>query len=63
MRTARRSGAGDRDRVADALGDVIRVDQQRGLLAQRRDLRGERGLLVSCSSVKACAAVPVVGMP
>src|SRR2546430_1661397 len=38
--------AGDRDRVADALADVVRVDEQRGLLAQRGDLRGERRALV-----------------
>src|SRR5205814_3471675 len=37
---------GDRDRVADALADVVRVDEQRGLLAQRRDLRPERRALV-----------------
>ena len=39
-------GAGDRDRIADALRDVVRVDEQRGVLAQRGDLRPERRLLV-----------------
>src|SRR6266508_5219545 len=37
---------GDRDRVADALGDVVGVHEQRGVLAQRRDLGGERRTLV-----------------
>ena len=46
IRTAPSSGPGDLDRGPDALGDVVRVDQQRGVRAERVHLGPERGRLV-----------------
>ena len=54
---------GDLDGSCDALADVVGVDEQRGAGAERVDLARERVGSSSCSSVKACALVPAVGMP
>ena len=57
-------GAGDLDAEPDGLGDVVGVDQQ-GRAACRATATWARkaSASVSCSRVKECALVPVVGTP
>ena len=64
MRIGAQFRAGHLDRGRDAGGDVVGVDQQGG--ARHRALatcEAKAASSVSCSRVKACAAVPAVGMP